>query len=64
MTDTAIDSAHRLRGKAKELRDLARGVKSSEVRATLLGLAEDYERLSQHAERYAPANRDRIRVFG
>jgi hypothetical protein len=64
VTETAVDRACRLRRKAEELRNLARGVKSLEVRATLLCLAEDYERLSQHTERFAPANRERIRVFG
>lgn len=64
MTETAVDRACRLRRKAEELRDLARSVKSFEVRATLLCLAEDYERLSQHTERFAPANRDRACAFG
>jgi hypothetical protein len=62
--DKAEDRAYRLRAKAKELRDLARHVKSFEIRATLLCLAEDYERLSQHAERIAPMHRNRARAFG
>lgn len=65
VNESAVDRACRLRRKARELRDLARGVKSFEARATLLCLAEDYERLSRHAERCVlGASQDQVRAFG
>lgn len=45
---------------------MARGLKNFESRATLLCLAEDYEKLSQHAERWDPSGAPvhRTRLYG
>jgi hypothetical protein len=42
VTETSVDRARRLREKAEELRDLARGLKRLDARPTLLFLAEEY----------------------
>lgn len=63
---SAAERAIRLRRKAEELRIMAQGMTSHEARMTLLCLAEDYEKLSAHADRIAGELRDdlRSRAFG
>lgn len=63
---TAAERAIRLRRKAEELRIMAQGMTSHEARVTLLCLAEDYEKLSAHADRIAGDHRvdSRPRAFG
>jgi hypothetical protein len=48
---SAAERARRLRNKADELRTLAEGMTSHHARMTLLCLAEDYDKLSRHADR-------------
>jgi len=54
--ETTVDErVRRLRDRAEQLRILAGSMKSQHARLTLLCLAEDYEKLSQHAERSTAA---------
>lgn len=64
MQKTAAERARRLRCKAEELRILAKGMTSYDARLTLLCLAEDYEKLSIHADRAANGAREGERAVG
>jgi hypothetical protein len=52
-----IDDPQHWRKRAKEVRTLAGSVGDPETRATLLQIAEDYERLAKQAERRAAPKR-------
>jgi hypothetical protein len=62
---TVGERAQRLRDRAEQLRVVAGSMKSKDARLILFCLAEDYEKLSQHAERHALGiAAERLRVAG
>ena len=48
-----INDPEHWRQKAEEMRTLADGISDEEARATMLKIAEDYERLAKRAEKRA-----------
>jgi hypothetical protein len=53
VSDTVLDNPQHWRQRAEEARSIAEQLPDPESRGAMLRIAEDYERLADHAERRA-----------